>query len=454
MEDLNSDPRIVECNVEAKHAQININGVEAKLHTYNGYFPAPTIRFNKGDTLKIHYRNGLDTTQGALNILGSPTDVVSIHTHGFHVSPLAPSDDPNIMLDPGESYDYVYDTSKNPAGTLNFYHSHVHERTAELFDMAGALVTADETDVLAEYETHILFIKDISIMNGEREPYFSIAEYVMGKEGNMVLVNGQVNPVLNIKPGQVQRWRVINACTARFLRLSFQGHSLNMIGADGDLLDKPYPIQEMLLTPSERIDVLVKADQAAGSYKLVSLPYNRGCGAVPQTVTLMTVNYNGEPLNQALPQVAINANAERVNLDFSTLPYKRLVLSMMGGRGYINGQDFDVNPLTIRSEVDTYEVWDISSQCMMDHVFHIHINHFQVLGITGSGYPGYGLYTQIPAFKDSVFVPRGGTVRILVRVADFTGMTMFHCHIVEHEDIGMMGMWDIVPAGNQSMPMN
>ena len=75
----------------------------------------------------------------------------------------------------------------------------------------------------------------------------------------------------------------------------------------------------------------------------------------------------------------INPNAARLNLDLSTLPVRRLVLSMIGGRGYINGMDFDVNPLTITSTVNTYEIWEISSQCMMDHVFHLHINHFQVL---------------------------------------------------------------------------
>lgn len=125
---------------------------------------------------------------------------------------------------------------------------------------------------------------------------------------------------------------------------------------------------------------------------------------------------------------------------------------MAMGRGLINGQDFDVNPLTITSTVNTYEIWEISSLCMMDHCFHIHINDFQVLSVLGGDLAYGALYTQIPAWKDTVYIPAGGTVRILVNVADFTGMTMFHCHIVDHEDIGMMGMWNIVPA-NSSAPM-
>jgi FtsP/CotA-like multicopper oxidase with cupredoxin domain len=130
-----------------------------------------------------------------------------------------------------------------------------------------------------------------------------------------------------------------------------------------------------------------------------------------------------------------------------------MVLSMRMGRGYINGQDFDVNPYTIMSTVDTYEVWQISVQGGMDHPFHFHINHAQVLSISG-GDSGYNsLYTKAPAWKDTIMVPKmGGTIRLLVSIKDWTGMTMFHCHIVEHEDIGMMGMWHIMPA-EEPMPM-
>jgi FtsP/CotA-like multicopper oxidase with cupredoxin domain len=216
------------------------------------------------------------------------------------------------------------------------------------------------------------------------------------------------------------------------------------------LLDKPYSIPEILLTPSERADVLVKADQEAGSFRLLSLPYNRGCGSVPQTLTLMTLSYNGEAVDQSLPAV-VNPMAARLNIDLSNVTVRGLFLSMGMGRGYINGMDFDIKPFTITSKVNTYEVWEISSQCMMDHVFHLHINHAQVLWVRG-GYAPYSLYSEIPALKDSFYVPRGGTVAILVRIADYTGMTMFHCHIVEHEDIGMMGMWDITPS-NETLPM-
>jgi FtsP/CotA-like multicopper oxidase with cupredoxin domain len=452
MQDSNPDPNIFECNVTAQMANIDINGVTANLHTYNGYYPAPTIQIKQGDILKVHFKNSLPTV-GANNLLGFPQDTVNIHTHGLHVSPQEPSDHPDVMLLPGQTYNYEYNTSLVPAGGFAWYHSHVHGRTAEEFDMAGSLIVQDDSDLFANVETHILFIKDITIVNGERAPYLSVMEYVVGKEGNMVLVNGQLNPALNIKPGQVQRWRIINACNARFLRVSLQGHALSVIGADaGGLLDQPYTMPEVLMSPAERVDVLVKANQTAGSYKLLALPYNSGCGNTAELVTLMTVNYAGAPANDVLPAV-VDAKAMRANVDLTTLPVKRFVLAMTMGRGLINGHDFDVDPLNITSTVNTYEIWEISVQCMMDHCFHMHINQFQVLSVFG-GDSAYGaFYTQVPAWKDTVYIPAGGTVRILVKVADFTGMTMFHCHIVDHEDIGMMGNWNIVSADSSSPMM-
>jgi len=449
--DLNEDPSIAEYNIEAKVSTVNINGVQASLMTYNGQYPGPTILVKQGDTLRIHFKNSLPETTDT-NILGFVKGVTNVHTHGFHVSPEEPADAAHIHIMPGETYDYEYDTSMHPAGTLSFYHNHIHGLTAEQYwaGLVGCLVTADENSVLAGYETHIMVVKDITLSGNTPEPYSSTMDYMKGKEGSIVMVNGQVNPVLSMRPGQVQRWRILNACNARFLKLNLQQHGLQIIGTDGGLLDKPYPISEILLAPGERIDVLVKAIQSTGSYKLRSLPHDRGCGSALQTVTLMTVSVKGTPVSGSIPTV-INPDAERWSMDTSSLPKRSLVLSMMHGRGYINGMDFDVDPYTIMSTVGTYEVWTVSVQGGMDHPFHFHVNHAQVLSVSG-GDAGYAsLYTKSPALKDTILVPKWGSVTLLVQVSDYTGMTMFHCHIVEHEDIGMMGMWHIMPGDMEPM---
>ncbi len=448
-QNLSTTPGIVEVNLEPRISPVYVKGIRANLFTYNGSYPGPTIRVRRGDTLNLHFKNSLPNTTEK-NILGFTRNVSNIHTHGWHVSPKEPSDAAHLHLMPGEIYNYSYNLSLQEAGTLNFYHPHIHGLTAEQLwgGLAGCLVTEDGTDVLAGYETHILGLKDITLSGSSPAPYTSTMEYMHGKEGDTIMVNGQMNPVLSIRPGQVQRWRIVNLSNARFYKLSLENHIMHLIGTDGGLLDKPYPLSEIVLSTGERIDVLVKADMTSGTFRLRSLPYERTgmCSSSGQTITLMTVAYRGTPAGETLPS-SINPNAARMNMDVSALPKKTFVLSMNRGRGLINGHDFDVDPYTIMSDLDTYEVWEIVNQSGMDHNFHQHVNSSQILSIKG-GDPGYAsLYPSIPAWKDTVLIPKMGSTTILMPVMDYDGMTMFHCHIVEHEDIGMMGMWDIKVKG-------
>ena len=449
----------VEVNLEVKKAKINVNGTNANLLTFNGYYPGPTIRVKKGDILKVHYKNSLpDSMTGETNMLGYQRGFTNLHTHGFHVSPEGMSDMVMYEIGPGETHEHEYDTSLQEAGTMCFYHPHIHGTSAEQYwaGIAGALITADDSNVLAGFETHLMIIKDITLNGTEPAPHSMMMDYMHGKEGNIVMINGQVNPYLNIKKGQVQRWRILNATNARFLKLSLDSHSLQLIGTDGGLLDKPYQQSYLLLSPGERVDVLVKGTLSSGNYKFKALPYSRMGMMGGQTITLATVKYISGSLNQTLPSV-INPDAVRIDPDMIANmmpemmgPDRSLTLSMGQGNGYINGQDFDVNPYTIMLTLGTYEKWTIYNQSGMDHPFHQHVNAGQIISVTG-GDAGYkSLYTSIPAWKDTVLVPKMGSVTILIPIMDFKGMAMFHCHILEHEDIGMMGMWHIMDG---MMPM-
>jgi FtsP/CotA-like multicopper oxidase with cupredoxin domain len=258
------------------------------------------------------------------------------------------------------------------------------------------------------------------------------------------MVNGQVNPSLNIRPGQVQRWRIVNASTARFYRLSLEGHSMYLIGTEGGLVDRPYQLSELIVSPGERVDLLIKANTKTGAYKFLSLPYDRGMNQLQQ-VTLLTLSCSGSRVSDAIP-ATINSNAAKLNMDTSMLPKKSITLSMGQGRGYINGITFTSHEdcYTEMSTVGGYELWEIINESGMDHPFHQHVNPAQVLSIAGGDSKYAALYSTIPAWKDVVIVPKWGRVQLLMSVMDFTGMTMFHCHIIEHEDIGMMAMWHLM----------
>lgn len=446
MPNLSTTPGVVEVQLEAKMASVNINGAAANLMTYNGSFPGPTIRVKRGDILKVHLKNSLPYTT-ATNLLGYRKNVTNLHTHGWHVSPEEPSDYVMYDLEPGQTYNHEYDTMMQEPGTLNFYHPHKHGVSAEQYwaGLVGALVTADDTTALNAFETHILVLKDLSLSGSSPAPHAMMMDYMHGKEGGTIMVNGRVNPRLYLKTGQVQRWRILNASNARFYRLAVESHTMYLVGTDGGLLDKPYAKSEILLSPGERIDVLVKGVKSSGNYRLRALPYSRMGMSGGQTITLMTATYKGNLSPSQNVPGTVNPNAVRLDLNTLDIMARRtMTLSMGQGNGYINGQDFDVNPYMIMSGVNTYELWTVVNNSGMDHPFHQHVNSAQVVSITG-GDAGYSsMYTSLPAWKDTVLVPKWGSVTMLVPVLDFTGMAMFHCHILEHEDIGMMGMWHIM----------
>jgi FtsP/CotA-like multicopper oxidase with cupredoxin domain len=449
-----------EGSLTVAETDLNLGGSRARLLAYNGTVPGPLVRVRSGDTLRLNLHNGL--AAGGTNPLGEQRGVTNLHTHGWHVAPADPADNVMRRLAPGESWTYTYDLGRQPAGTLGWYHPHVHGLVAEQLwgGLAGPLVVEDPTDALSHYKTHVLVLKDFTLVNGRPAPYYSPMDYMMGKVGTTVTVNGQAEPELAARPGTVQRWRLLNASTARFYRVALDRHRLSVIGSDGGLLDKPYGVAELLLAPGERADILVKVSRTPGVYRLRTLPYSRGGmmgggmmgGAATPQATLLTLHVAGRKAIKRLP-ATIDPLAQRARPDLSGAVRRRFVLGMgmgmgMGmGRGYINGHDYDVDPLVVRSQLpasgDAWELWTIDNPTGMDHPWHQHTNHAQVLSISGGDATYAALYTQAPAWKDTVIVPRGGSVTQLVKVSDWRGMAMFHCHIVEHEDIGMLGVWEI-----------
>ncbi|HZC73901.1 MAG TPA: multicopper oxidase domain-containing protein [Jatrophihabitans sp.] len=451
-----NQPGVVQVSLTARQTAITANGTAANLLTYNGQFPGPVIRARRTDLLRVNFRNDLPN-DSATNFLGHNVRITNLHTHGLHVSP---SDNANgthadnmmVMLDPGESTVYEYDLSRHRSGNLNFYHPHIHGNVTDQMwgGLSGPLLIDDEVTSLAPFQEKVLVLKDITLAGNVPAPHSSQMSYMHGLEGSVVFVNGQVNPRLTIAPGQVQRWRVVNACTARFFRLSLQSHAMYLVGTDGGLLDRPYRISEILLSPGERVDLLVKADQRGASYKWLSLPYDRGGMTTLQQVTLMTVTYSGSKVSQSVP-TAVDPAAKRVTaatlgMDLAMLPRKQISLTMGHGGVGINGITYvdHEHCFMTMSSTGMWEIWDVSNASGMDHPFHHHTNAAQVLSITG-GDAGYAsLYTRIPAWKDVTIVPKGGSVQLLMPVLDYAGMAMLHCHIIEHEDIGMMGVWHIM----------
>jgi FtsP/CotA-like multicopper oxidase with cupredoxin domain len=281
------------------------------------------------------------------------------------------------------------------------------------------------------------FLADGSIDFQDRLSPQGRIDFENGREGDVHFVNGDVMPTLTIRSGEVQRWRVINASAARVYRLSLPGHTFLHVGNDGGLFEHPVVRDEIVLANSERVELLVRATGAPGDVSVLqTLPYNR---YIPQTRPpdwerprdLLTLRYTNEPPvpSQVIPEVLrpipyldpANATATRL-----------MVLT----QGFINGKTMDMDRVDVVAPLGATEIWEIENLVGMDHPFHLHGFQFQVLDRDGIPEP-------YRSWKDTVNVPKHQTARFIVRYDDFPGKWMFHCHILDHEDHGMMGLLEI-----------
>ena len=421
-------------------------GRPTEFWTYNGMVPGPMIEVFEGDTVRIRLENRL-------------SQETTVHWHGL---PVPPSQDGNPMdpIAPGASRTYEFTLPVGSAGTY-WYHPHTHEHTAEQVfrGMAGLFVVRSRTDPLpAGIEEKLLVVSDLRLASDGSIPANTAMDWQNGREGNYVLVNGQYQPALGINPGQSQRWRILNATNARYLRLALDQHTFTLIGTDGGLLGAPVPgLSEILLAPAQRVEVIVTAGLAAGaSAALLNLPYERGAmgmgmgmmGSGSSTLPLLTVNYSR---SAALP-VAMPTVLRPIAPLGAPTAYKHLVLSSGMGMGMgmtgaggmmqflIDGKSFDPARVDLTSRVNAVEQWTIENRSNMDHPFHLHGTQFQVISRTRGGAT---ILEPTLAWRDVVNVAAFESVTFRV-VQSQLGRRMYHCHILEHEDQGMMGMLDVV----------
>ncbi|WP_337867670.1 multicopper oxidase family protein [Meiothermus sp.] len=430
---------LVEASLAARESNLTIGGKPVTLLTYGG-LPGSTLRLREGETVRLHFTNHL-------------AQVTNLHLHGLHVSPEV--DDPLAQIQPGQSRMYEFTVPKGSAGTY-WYHPHIHGRVAEQLyaGLLGLIVVEGPVDAMPELkgaEEHVLVLKDFAF-SGSRIAPFTPMDWMNGKEGDLLTVNAAIRPILRAQRGTL-RLRILNASNARYYRLALENHPLYLIATDGGFIEKPVELPELLLAPGERAEVLVRLTRA-GSFRLQALPYDRGAmmmhgggmgmmnhqgmmmGMGPSRLeTLLTIVAPPNP--KPLPLPTSLATVERLDLT-KVVATRRFELGerMMQAEFFINGQMFDPSRVDVRARRGTLEVWELVNKTDMDHPFHLHTYPFQVLSINGRPQP-------YRAWKDTVNLKKNDVVRIAIPFRDFVGTTVYHCHIVEHEDRGMMGVLQV-----------
>ncbi|KUG57253.1 multicopper oxidase family protein [Nesterenkonia jeotgali] len=444
---LTSRDGVLDLALEAAPTRVRIGAREASVQAFNSSLPGPTLRVRGGDTLRVAMTNGLE----------APTN---LHVHGLHVSPEGNGDNPFVSIEPGESFDYEYVLPQDHAPGTYWYHPHRHGHVADQIaaGLYGAIVVEDPDPVPVARE-RVLVVSDITLDGSGNLTEVSPPQRMMGREGETVLVNGQVRPEAAAAPGERELWRVVNACPSRYLHLTLDGQGLRVLGRDVGRMPEPVEMTEVTLAPGNRVELLV--DTREGTSTLRTAPVDRGSmggmmgGDTPgdgpgddEPIDLLILEVTGDPAGEPGPVPAGTALRDlrdepvgaRRTIDFAM----DMGMGGMGGMGgpggmmsfTIDGREFDAERTDQRAQVGTVEEWTLTNSSPMDHPMHLHVWPMQVMSEDARDVSG-------PRWQDVVNIPAFGEVTVRVAFEDFGGRTVYHCHILDHEDLGMMGTIEV-----------
>jgi FtsP/CotA-like multicopper oxidase with cupredoxin domain len=396
-------------------------GRTVRGYGFNGQVPGPILEAQQGVPLEIEFTNRL------------PEPTV-IHWHGLRIP--AALDGTEVVqrpVQPGETFTYRF--TPPDAGTF-WYHPHANETEQLEKGLYGALIVR-AADELALDGEKILVFDDLRVdKSGQIAKFGGLMDRHNGREGNVRLINGTSEPVFAIAAGQIERWRIVNASSARYVRLSLGGLPFQIIGTDGGFIEAPVTAEEVLLPPADRVELAVGPFEKEGDvWGIDDLPYYRGTGkkGVERFGTIRIAKRLASTaripprLREIAPLVSETASVTRtVKLGFK-MSLRRGFDFVIDGERHHHDEPVNVGEL---------QVWDVVNTTQIDHPFHLHGFFFQVLEIDG----------KKPAWRsleDVINVPAKATVRIAWYPDDRPGMWMYHCHILEHHAAGMMAHFEV-----------
>jgi FtsP/CotA-like multicopper oxidase with cupredoxin domain len=414
---------VLKTSLDLRVGKYTLAGRVLEVPMYEGSIPGPTFRLQPGDRLQIHYANNMkfpDSVAAAMAKMPMPAMpapagghgdadhgdprmgmlLSNLHTHGLQVSPSGNSDNPFLIFKPGQEFDYDVPLPRDQPAGLHWYHPHRHGSSAKQgwAGLGGAIVVEgaiDKVPEVAAAQERLMLLQEIWVDNDGHVPMgmpipvagavpFSTIPAVPTQV--YYTINGVHQPVIRARPGSVERWRINNESPHKFARFSLTGHTLYQIGQDGIPFATPMKRGEILITPGNRVELLVKIG-ARGTYKLHALEYDQGHpgGAMPQEL-LATVISEGTPVDGKLPEKLVAAYPAIAN---EPVVAKRKVVfsgntTMAPVQFFLDGKPFDGSRDDAVVKAGTVEEWELVNEDVFQHPFHIHINPFQVIEINGN----------------------------------------------------------------------
>lgn len=418
-------------------------GINTSTIGYNGSYLGPTLILNKGQKINLEVENQL-------------TDTTTTHWHGLHVSPTNDGSPHNPIIS-GKTWSPTFTITDN--ASMYWYHPHLHGKTfSQVIKGAAGLIIVRDPEEAALKLPRTYGIDDIPLVFQFQTIDAVTKQIVLNDElDNTTMVNGTINPMVNC-PAQLVRLRLLNASSHRVFRFGFKdGQSFYQIASDGGLLNSPVPLTKLDLGNGERAEILVDFSGQEGKLFYIQQfgnelpngfmggPSMMGMRSGPldnKTFDLLQINVTAQTTNpiHSIPQKLISnavlpeSGAGLRNIRLSAQPM------MSTTNFFINSVKFDEEVINFSAKQEDIEIWTITNQTMMAHPFHIHGNPFYILSINGMAPP-----LNMQGRKDVVMVPAfNGSVKLITKYSDFSDPDMpymYHCHILTHEDNGMMGQF-------------
>ena len=415
---------------------------------YNGRYLGPTVILNKGQTVTMNVHNML-------------SDTTTTHWHGLHVSP-ANDGGPHSPNLPGNTWSPSFTVMDNAA--TYFYHPHLHGSTMDQFLLgaAGLIIVRDSVESALTLP-RIYGVDDIPLVCQFQRIDSVTKQIILDDElDNITMVNGTINPMVNV-PAQVVRLRILNGSSHRVLQLGFNdGRTFYQITGDAGLLNSKVALTSLRLGGGERAEILVDFNGQNGNTYYINQFGNELPAGFPGGPPMMgspigpldniTFNFlqinvvaqTGSPVT-TMP-TTLTTNTPWSNVGSTSMNFLFQGSPPMSMTNFtINGIQYDENVINFTKQQDDVMIWNITNQSMMAHTFHIHGNHFFITSIDGNP-PAANLLGR----KDVVLVaPQGGTATLITKYEDFNDPIMpymYHCHILSHEDNGMMGQFIVTSS--------
>lgn len=397
---------------------------QTETYGYNGDLLGPTVRLKEGETVKVTFRNDLD----------EPT---TVHWHGLEI--LGENDGgPSQLILPGED-NIITLKADQPSATL-WYHPHPHGDTGkQVFKGLGGLLYIDEQDDTDTNYPDNYGVNDIPLIFQDRQfdenyqlNYGQLMD-IDGALGNIGLINGTMDPKVTVTE-PIMRFRLLNASNAReyTFRLS-NGNAFKQIATDGSKLKRPVEMQEITLTPSERVEVLIDFSELNPQESIAIIDAFGN--------TLLPFELAFDPQQKGTIS-EFTADEPFLSEEEKNMPItKEVELFGQMNMVTINGRKFDPNRIDLRQEQGVSEIWEVYNRPDMmggmTHPFHIHGTQFKIISRDN-----VEVAPNEQGLKDSVLIEPGERVKLLVTFPE-KGVFPYHCHILEHEDNGMMGQIEV-----------